>query len=395
MQSATAEANDQLADWSSRARQVQDSADEAKDGLDSLRLSASAITVSVDGAEEVGEIGDAARNAEVALQSASASMTSNAQEISSGLIQVVDTYSQLVNVSATPIPDTVTPHVERTVEQLSRFRQAWETAYEDVRSTVDRMEAAQNAAPDGQNWARKVESNFNALGDEARDAVDNIASAFDRVGQAEAESIDKSKEFTAQLKAEWKKRVDAYNAAAAELDQAIEKQGEATEQLNAAMVKGTRSVIGAAKGFAELGLVNEETSEQMLKGLIVIQGAFDIFDGGADLLEAFTAGWKAVRKSTEAATAVQKVQLALSTPQMAATKAYAASLAQETAAANAAALANDRLGASRMGAASAAGKGAAASATSAIGMRQVQRPVRQVRLAVQQKLLVGSRFPVL
>ncbi|MCF7960773.1 MAG: hypothetical protein K9M08_08515 [Pirellula sp.] len=198
------------------------------------------------------------------------------------------------------------------------------------------------------------------------DAAANLKNVFKELGdvsQAEANRIERAFEGaigklpssvaanTALIKQEYQKRVAhqaaAYSKMAADLDSAVDKQGQSTEQLNANMVKATKSVLGAAKGFMQLGLVSEENSEQMLRGLVMIEGAIGILDGGVDLLEAFSKGWKAVRQSTEAAANVSKIQQAMMGPQFAQLRAYQAQLVLEAQTANAAAIANNRLSMSR------------------------------------------------
>lgn len=202
---------------------------------------------------------------------------------------------------------------------------------------------------------------FKTLGNDAREAADEIGDAFEKRLSGIANTAGLNNGFSDQMRSQ----VEKFAAASRELDDALDAKGESVEMLNANMVKATRSVIGAAKGFAELGLVSKENSEEMLKGLVVIQGAFDIFDGAADLLESFSGGWKAVKQSTDAAAAATKLQQTLMGPQFALMRAYQAQLVQEAASANVAALANTRLGQSR-------GMGGAGGVASSAGGAVVQ-----------------------
>ena len=189
---------------------------------------------------------------------------------------------------------------------------------------------------------------FKELGDVSETEANRIERAFEGAIGKLPSSVAAN---TALIKKEYQKRVAdqaaAYSKMAADLDSAIEKQGQSTEQLNANMVKATKSVLGAAKGFMQLGLVSEENSQKMLQGLVMIEGAVNVLDGGVDLLEAFSKGWKAVRQSTEAAANVSKLQQAMMGPQFAGLRAYQAQLVLEAQTANAAALANNRLAMSR------------------------------------------------
>ena len=169
----------------------------------------------------------------------------------------------------------------------------------------------------------------------------------------EAKVPDSIVDVNAKIKAEYDKRVadqaKAYEEMSSDLDDAVDKQYESQEKMNAAIVKGAKAVVGAARGFAELGLVSEQSSEQLLKGLVVIQGAVDILDGAADLIEAFSMGWNGVRQNVKAAADVQKAQQAIQAASLPQLRAVQASLLAEASAANLAAAANERLNSSRGG----------------------------------------------
>ncbi len=126
-----------------------------------------------------------------------------------------------------------------------------------------------------------------------------------------------------------------------------ESQKAAAEAVDQATMKGLRSTILMAKGIAEIGLMSEESTQKFLQSMAVIQGVFDIFEGGADLLEAFANGYKAVGKATDAANKVKLVEQAMQAEQFAQMKAYHLALLQEATAANIATAANQRLSASR------------------------------------------------
>ena len=212
---------------------------------------------------------------------------------------------------------------------------------------------------------------FKELGDVSVEEANRIESAFNESISKLPQSVTAN---TQLIKQEYAKRVasqaEAYGKMATDLDSALEKQGDATERMNMNMVKGARSLIGMTKGFAELGLMSAESTEQLAKGMVVVQGLFDIVDGAADLLEVYAGSMKAVRQSTEAANKVAEIQKAMMGPQFVQLKAYQAQLAQEAVAANTATAANTRLNASRGvqgGVAASATRVAAGATGSAVG----------------------------
>jgi hypothetical protein len=235
---------------------------------------------------------------------------------------------------------------------------------------------------------------FKQLEGAAEDAAVNIESALNDAIVGLPTSVQAQ---TSMLSNEWKKRaVDqsaAYAAMASDLDGYLAKEGSATEQIQANMrkaqsavdgyadkqheaqekiqqasIKSVRALVQGAKGFAEIGLMSEENSQKFLQSMAVIQGAFDIFESGADLLESYNNGMKGMKAATDAATKSATVQKALAGTQFVQMKAYQAQLAQETIAANIATAANQRLAASRgVGGVGSAVAGAASSAIPAVG----------------------------
>ncbi len=217
--------------------------------------------------------------------------------------------------------------------------------------------------PAAASVARNVQSALDSVSvaDLMSGQVTAIESSLDRLTQAEDSAVDATGEMTAKLKKEYSDRVASQKAAHdklnSDLDNAVEKQGEAQERMNQSVLKGARAVLDSAKGLAQLGLVSEENADKLVQGLTKIEGAFNIAKGGVEFLEAFSAGWKSVAKANEAANKVTEIQQALAGPQFAQLRTYQTMLAQEAAAANAAAFANSRLSASRgvSGAATGAG----------------------------------------
>ena len=253
--------------------------------------------------------------------------------------------------------------------QIKDFRDTAVESYDNVRDAISRVQSiASNRS--------QVVVDVAVKGASANRVGAMLDEAETRTKESGANIKAEMAQQTADMKEEYMERVLAASAAYAEMaddldgylakegsvqdkiaanmrkgaqvvTDAKDQQSEATERLNSSVVKGVRSVLGATKGFAELGLMSEENTQKMLQGLVAIQGAFDIMDGAVDLLESFSMGWKAVRQSTDAAANVTKAQQALMGPQFAQLRAYQAQLVLEAQTANAAAVANNRLAMSR------------------------------------------------
>jgi hypothetical protein len=70
------------------------------------------------------------------------------------------------------------------------------------------------------------------------------------------------------------------------------QQVRGKEAIKSAFFEGTESVARFGRGFAALGLIGEENTEKLLKGLVVVQGTFDLVVGGVKT-------WQAVSKAVE------------------------------------------------------------------------------------------------
>lgn len=142
-----------------------------------------------------------------------------------------------------------------------------------------------------------------------------------------------------------------------------------TLESNKMFVESALHVAQMAKGLATIGLVSEESAEKFMQSLAVIQGTFDVVKGGVEAYEKFRRGVKLAGEATEFLNKAKKTEAALQTVEIARMKAYHASLIQEAAAANAAAVANGRLATSRTAAGASGAAAAAGSAASAAGSR--------------------------
>lgn len=262
--------------------------------------------------------------------------------------------------------------------------QALEAIAQKVLETQSRMldsvNAVQGAAKATENAVGGATDALNRFHDAANDAARlPAAGGTGGGGGASGPAVPptpkpqgpKASDFDAAVKEREKylKALDEQRAAMnkyiGELDEAANAQDEASERMSQSALKSARGLIDAVKGFAMLGIASEENTQKLLEGLVVIEGYFMAAKGGLEALEGLRAGWKAVRASTEAATAVQKAKMALAGPELAQLRAYNLALAQEAAAANAAAAANSRLAGARTGAGAAATGAAGATAAGA------------------------------
>lgn len=268
---------------------------------------------------------------------------------------------------------------------MDRLKEATKEAGEAIEELRKNAEAPIQM---DEQFAPHMKNVFENLSDVSEEEVQKISAALDR---EMSEIPMNATVVTEQLRQEYRNRMVAHSKAyaemAADVDGYLAKEGtdvqkiaanmrkgeesvkgyrdahkEALEQVDAATVKGIRSTIQMVKGYAELGLMSEDNAKKFMQSMAVIQGVFDIFEGGADLIEAFNNGYRSMAKATEAATKAKRVEQALQTTQFTQMKAYHALLLEEMAAANLAAMANERLASSR-----GIGAGVAGATTGALG----------------------------
>ena len=296
----------------------------------------------------------------VAAKRARNSIDPSVASVSSGPARTASNGTQAAGV--TSVPDVGS--------MLTEVSQAAAGAETKVQSLRERIQAPLRF---GDGLGEQMEQVLDDLVDIAHQEALKIQSAIDHATNSGVSSVQEDSQrlrqeyantmlASSEAYSEMARDVNAYAAKhgtvsekiianVASADKALhthrDAQRDAAEAIDKATVKGLRSVVLGAKGIAELGLMSEQSAQKFMQSMAVIQGAFDIFEGGAELLEAFSDGWKAVRKATDAAASAQKVQSAMHSAQFVQLRAYHALLAQETLAANSAAAANARLATSR------------------------------------------------
>lgn len=164
-----------------------------------------------------------------------------------------------------------------------------------------------NGGSSGMDVPDNLRGMFKKLESEAGTSADKIGKALeDKIGK-----LPKLQEGTESLKKAFKERSDAAKKLRDDYEKAVDNMGEASERMNSSLVKGGRSLIGMTKGFAELGLMSTETTEQLARGMVAVQGAFDIFDGAADMLESVAGARKAKKMGRKAMQEVAETGAAL------------------------------------------------------------------------------------
>ncbi len=132
-------------------------------------------------------------------------------------------------------------------------------------------------------------------------SVDTIGEALDKkvLDLAKPASI-----ATTQIRQEYQKRVadhaKAYSQMSEQMDRAVDRQTAALERQESAIKKSARGMIEGAKGFMQLGLLSQDSSEKILKSLVAIEGAVNLLEGGIDVMQSFTQGLRAMKQATQA-----------------------------------------------------------------------------------------------
>lgn len=86
------------------------------------------------------------------------------------------------------------------------------------------------------------------------------------------------------LEANYKRKEKEKKAAEREQSQFDRRSIIMNRQLDRSLIGILGSTMSLARGFALLGLAGEESSEKMLRGLLKVEGAFEMFRGGLNLI---------------------------------------------------------------------------------------------------------------
>ncbi len=117
------------------------------------------------------------------------------------------------------------------------------------------------------------------------------------------------KEKTRTTEEESKKREETERQRIEKINAEIEKQAgisqRASREMHDGLLQAGEGAVTLIRGFAELGIVQKENAEQMLKGLIQIQAAVDLAKGGIEIYRGLASTVDAYRTSVAAATAAE------------------------------------------------------------------------------------------
>lgn len=279
-------------------------------------------------ADSVKDLGDAVKDTGPSLQD----LQRGLENVSSAAMDAGDDIDKARGKAGDPIAlrftDELTPAMRNVLDELSGVaEEELAKVSQIIEESIDKLPTAE------QQVTQKIREEYEARMVAASEAYAAMANDVEGYIAKEGTAAEKIQANMAKAEASVKGYRDAHK--------------EAQEQVDQATVKGLRSSLQMVKGFAELGLMTEENTQKFMQSMAVIQGLFDIFEGGVDMLEAVSQSWKAVSKATDAATKVQMVEQALQTTRFAQMRAYHAALVQEIGLANAAAAANANLGAAR------------------------------------------------
>ncbi len=92
---------------------------------------------------------------------------------------------------------------------------------------------------------------------------------------------------------------------------ATDQAQQAGNQATKSAAEGAAAVVKIGRGFAEVGLLSEKSTEAMLRGLIKVQAGFDILTGGIDLYVKMSEAIRAATKATQAQATAQAAVNAL------------------------------------------------------------------------------------
>lgn len=195
-------------------------------------------------------------------------------------------------------------------------------------------------------------------------AVRDAATTQDATVTKSAEVQKKAREKqTRDFGAELKKQQQVIESTKARI-------ASATSQMSGGLSAAAAGVTSLGQGWAYLGISSKESSEEMIKALLKVQGVVQLARGGIDIYRGITESVRAYRVMLEAATTAQ---VALNTAQAAsvglgAAGAAAGATGAVAGATGAAGVASIPLAARAIGGLTAAVKGAAAALTSVPGI---------------------------
>lgn len=118
-------------------------------------------------------------------------------------------------------------------------------------------------------------------------------------------------EITRKAEEAAKKREENEKGALRRIEEAYERQvgiiGAKSKEMNDGMLSAGEGVVKLGRGLAEVGILQEENAEEMLRALIAVQAAVDIAKGGVEVYRGIRTAVDAYRASVLAAAAAEEL----------------------------------------------------------------------------------------
>lgn len=169
----------------------------------------------------------------------------------------------------------------RAIDSVTKARERSAAAAEkEFQADLKALKGREQAARKTQLAIDKATDDAEKVRKQAATAAEKAATAIDRGRQAEQKAIDTTQR---------------------NYDTAAEQARSYGMSAKAAFSEVGMGALQAGRGFAMLGLGSKESSEEMVKGLVKIQGAYDILKGGFEVWRKLSEGMRMYRKATAAA----------------------------------------------------------------------------------------------
>lgn len=186
---------------------------------------------------------------------------------------------------------------------------------------------------------------------------DAIVREHNRGIEAQVKGLEKlAKEADKTYKAKAKSASDALKIEEREMatllrqqETATKKAASATDQFFGRLAQTGESVARFGRGLATLGVLGEDSTEKLIKGLAKVQAGFDLFVGAIQTIRNVQKAMEALKTITTASAAAKELENQAAARAATQSAAVTAALGAEAAAASAAAAAHAALNAARGG----------------------------------------------
>ncbi len=201
--------------------------------------------------------------------------------------------------------------------------------------------AAAEQLKEGEAHAKAIEKALAAEAKARDDQQKKILRAEKRASDQRQKELKTEVEHNIRIRAQEGRRLQRIEAMSlARVQQLKDARGEALSGL-------TESVSRAARGFAQLGILSDGTSEQILRNWIKVQAGFDVLAGGINTVIRVSKGLRLLTEISETVATGQAAANKAAQMGITAANAQSAALVQEAAAAQSASAAHLQLAAAR------------------------------------------------